>query len=377
MKFFCFAIPLLISTCQLTAQKADTFLLKKALSKTDTVIYKRIISGGTKGKPFRVRDFYENGQIQMDAHYSSFNRNIKEGLQCNYRSNTKEGQYSEWYGNGQQAYTCRFKAGVRNGFSSEWDENGRIISTENWLNGQLHGLAKYWSSDGKLVFSAKFDHGENLQKKDVTYRYLKHLPDGYESDTLRKWPLIIFLHGGSGRGNDLNKVYDNGIPDQIWRGRKFPFIVVSPQCPAHLRWTTDNWFENLFDDIIKNNRVDTDRVYLTGLSLGAEGVWYLAAKYPEKFAAIAPVSGFTSLTPVIEENIENLYSMPVWAFHSESDDVVPFEETQRIIKMLQVKNKSLQFSTEPDNGHWMHWSVYSGTDLYNWLLNHRISDRKE
>jgi predicted peptidase len=199
---------------------------------------------------------------------------------------------------------------------------------------------------------------------------LSYTPKEYNTDTLKKWPLIIYLHGGSRRGTDLNKLYADGIPDQLYRGREFSFIIIAPQCPEHLRWSTDNWFENLYKEINDKYRIDTNRVYLTGISLGGAGTWYIAAKYPDKFAAIAPMSGFTSHMDFIDNNIDKLINMPIWAFHGKIDVVVPFEETERIIKKLDGKNKDLRFSVEPVAGHWINWLVYPNQELYDWFLKY-------
>ena len=260
------------------------------------------------------------------------------------------------------------KNGLRNGLSISWYINGQKEAEENWLNGQLHGRAKYWTEKGDLQFDLIFEHGLNQNQKNVNYHYITYLPRDYDPDTVKKWPLIIYLHGGSDRGTDLNKLYASGIPDQIYRGREFPFIIISPQCPEHIRWSTDNWFENFYKEVTDKYRVDTNRVYLTGLSLGGSGTWYIAAKYPDKFAAIAPISGFTSHLDYIDKNIDRLIDMPLWAFHGKIDNVVPFEETERIIKKLEGKNKDLKFSVEPDVGHWIHWLVYPNQELYDWFL---------
>jgi predicted peptidase len=165
-------------------------------------------------------------------------------------------------------------------------------------------------------------------------------------------------------------VYSSGVPDQIYRGREFPFIVVAPQCPALLRWSTDDWFGTFFKEVTTKYRVDKNRVYLTGVSLGGEGTWYLAAKYPDLFTAIAPISGFTSRTTLIDKNVGKLAGLPIWAFHGELDLVVPVEETMRIIEQLKDRNSKLKFTIEPNVGHWMHWSVYPGDELYDWFLKH-------
>ena len=90
------------------------------------------------------------------------------------------------------------------------------------------------------------------------------------------------------------------------------------KCPKHLRWSTENWFENFYSDLIQKYRIDTNRVYLTGESLGGSGTWFLAAKYPDKFAAIAPMSGFTSHMDFIDNSIDKLMNIPIWAFHGKN-----------------------------------------------------------
>lgn len=354
----------------LNAQEVDTFRLHYAISEGDTTIFTRFIDCNTKSKIFFVRDFYDNGQVQMEAFYSSFNKEIKEEYQCNYKTNTKEGLFKQWYRNGHIEYTGNFKKGLRNGKATSWYMNGQKQSDETWKNGQLNGKTKYWLENGDLQYVLKFRHGQNLHPENVEYKYLTYLPVNYEADTLMAWPLIIYLHGGSDRGNDLNQLYSSGLPDQIYRGRNFPFIIISPQCPENIRWETENWFESFFKEIVHKYRIDTNRVYLTGLSLGGAGTWYLAAKYPEIFAAIAPISGFTSHNEFIDKNISKLVDTPIWAFHGKIDNVVPFEETERIVKKLEAKNNHLKFTVEPDVGHWMHWLIYPDQDLYDWFLKY-------
>ena len=242
-------ILMIINLGLIQAQDIDTFFLKYGVSKNDTIIYKRIIEFEKDGKLYHVKDYFENGQIQMDAYYSSFDKRIKEESQCNYISNTKERSYKSWFKNGQLEHSATYKNGLVNGLSSFWYKDGIKESEEQWLNGQLHGKVKYWTPQGELQFDLSFDHGLNQNPEDVHYQYLSYTPKEYNPDTLKKWPLIIYLHGGSRRGSDLTKLYADGIPDQIYRGREFPFIIIAPQCPEHIRWSTDNWFENLYKEV--------------------------------------------------------------------------------------------------------------------------------
>jgi pimeloyl-ACP methyl ester carboxylesterase len=370
MKRIAIIISLIFSFGLLKAQEIDTSFLHYVVSKGDTIIFKRIIQSDKNNNLLHVKDYFENGQIQMDAFYSSFDKHIKEEYQCNYYSNVKTGQYLEWYPNGQIEYSGNYKKGLRNGLCVSWYDNGQKEAEENWVNGQLQGEVKYWRLDGKLQFDLKFNHGLNQNPKNVDYQYLPYLPKDYNKDTLKVWPVIIYLHGGSDRGSNLNKLYSQGIPDQIYRGREFPFVIFSPQCPEHIRWSTDNWFENFYNDIKTKYRIDTNKIYLTGMSLGGSGTWYLATKYPTIFAAIAPMSGFTSHMDFIDDNIDKLATIPIWAFHGKVDNVVPFEETERIIKKLEGKNKDLRFTAEPNIGHWIHWVVYPNQELYDWFLKH-------
>lgn len=355
----------------LKAQEVVTFYLDYPISKNDTIIYKRIIQFDRSNNLYHVRDYYPNGQIQMEGTYSSFDKSIKEkSLWCNYKTNTKEGEFKVWYKNGQIESKTYFLNGLRHGLHEYWYSNGQRESIQNYLNGQVHGNVTYWDTLGTIEYNLIFKHGFNQSPKDTNYHYISYMPKEYNDDTLKNWPLIIYLHGGLSRGTDTIKLYCCGIPDQIWRGREFPFIIVAPQCPIHKRWSTDNWFENFYEEITAKYRVDKNKVYLTGVSLGGSGTWYLAIKYPEKFAAIAPMSGFTRHMDYIMKNTDKLIDIPIWAFHGKIDKIVQFEDTEWMINRLKGKNKYLQFTAEPDVGHWLDWLVYPEQELYDWFLLH-------
>ncbi|NOU46806.1 MAG: hypothetical protein HOO86_07065 [Bacteroidales bacterium] len=353
------------------AQEVDTYYLHFPISKNDTIIYRRIIQFLKSDSLYHVQDYYPNGQIQMEGAYISFDKSVKEeSLWCNYRTNTKEGEFKVWYKNGQIESKTNYLHGLRHGLFEYWYANGQRESVQNYFNGQEQGKSTWWNNDGSLQNELIFEKGLNQNPKNVSYHYISYTPEEYKSDTLKKWPLIIYLHGGSGRGTDTIKLYCCGIPDQIWRGREFPFIIVAPQCPLNQRWTTDNWFENFYQEVTTKYRVDTNKVYLTGVSLGGEGTWFLAIKYPEKFAAIAPMSGFTRNMDYMMNNTDKLIDVPVWAFHGKTDKVVQFEETEWMVNQLVGKNWDLKFTAEPEVGHSIDWLVYPRQELYDWFLKH-------
>ncbi len=121
------------------------------------------------------------------------------------------------------------------------------------------------------------------------YEYLLYLPEGY-AEQEASWPLLLFLHGAGERGDSLDLVNVHGPPKLIEQGQGFPFIVVSPQCPVEQRWSVKT-LDKLLNDIAAQYRVDEDRIYVTGLSMGGFGTWNLAARFPHRFAAIAPICG--------------------------------------------------------------------------------------
>ena len=198
---------LILTAIGLQAQTIDTFLLQYPISKYDTVVYKRIIEKSDKNNLIHVRDFYANGQTQMDAYYSNFDKNVKEELQCNYRTNTKQGKYNEWSKNGQLIYDVNYKNGLRDGLAISWYSSGIKESEKNWKNGQLDGVCKYWSEKGDLEFEITFKNGNNQSPETKSYNYITYLPTDYAKDTTIKYPLLIFLHGGSARGTDTIDLY--------------------------------------------------------------------------------------------------------------------------------------------------------------------------
>ena len=103
------------------AQDTDTYVLHKAVSNRETIVYRRVIRFDDQTHLFHVQDYYEDGHIQMDAFYSSFDKRVKEEYQCNYRSNTKEGPYKEWHRNGRRRFDGHFTRGVR------FDDGARLV----------------------------------------------------------------------------------------------------------------------------------------------------------------------------------------------------------------------------------------------------------
>ena len=203
--------------------------------------------------------------------------------------------------------------------------------------------------------------------------YLLFLPDGYQNGG-PSWPLMLFLHGAGERGTNVDKVAVHGPPKLIKAGAKPPFIVASPQCPEGRAWRDDELLA-LIGDLVANLNVDTNRIYLTGLSMGGYGSWSLGTKFPERFAAIAPICGGGEQIPILlatKEKRAALKTMGIWAFHGAKDPVVPLDESQRMTNILtHVGCKDVKLTVYPDAGHDSWTQAYTEPEIWSWFLAHR------
>lgn len=194
----------------------------------------------------------------------------------------------------------------------------------------------------------------------VQLGYLLYLPRDYDKE--KSWPLMLFLHGAGERGDDLELVKKHGPPKLIAAGKDFPFIVVSPQCPKG-RWWEPMELVALLDEIGGKYKVDPDRIYVTGLSMGGFGSWRLAAYAPERLAAIAPICGGGETYWTKE-----FAHLPVWVFHGAKDTGVPLERSQAMVDALKKSGGDPKFTIYPDAGHDSWTAAYDDPELYKWLL---------
>jgi predicted peptidase len=208
----------------------------------------------------------------------------------------------------------------------------------------------------------------------ITVNYLLFLPKGYDAKAGKRWPTILFLHGVGERGTNIWKVTTHGPPKRVIDHPDFPFLLVSPQCPEDQRWSKDVLLA-LLDDVIAKYAVDTNRLYLTGLSMGGYSTWDLGLAHPEKFAAIVPICGGGELISVLMASMDNgpaLRSLGVWAFHGGKDPVVPVEESKRMVAALKKAGvQDVKLTIYPDAGHNSWTEAYNDPELYKWLLEHR------
>jgi predicted peptidase len=209
-------------------------------------------------------------------------------------------------------------------------------------------------------------------------RYLVYLPEGYNDDPDRNWPLIYFLHGSGDENYESTFVLSFGLPAVLLAGEQpadFPFIVISPQAfPGGTWWNDDALpaLEALLKEILSTYRADPDRVYLTGLSMGGYGAWYLATTYPEYFAAMISISGsgYRTLTIPSEETLCRMQDMKVWAIHG-AQDAISDPEVSRL-NTLALKASctgEVIWTLYDDVGHIGAYDrAYRDPELYSWML---------
>ena len=208
------------------------------------------------------------------------------------------------------------------------------------------------------------------QKITKTLRcdYLLFLPATYDK-TKKRWPLILFLHGAGERGNDLNLVKLHGLTKNLEEDPSFPFVVVSPQCPKHEWWSMEVLVA-LLDRIERKYRVDKNRVYVTGLSMGGFATWQLALEYPDRFAAIAPICGGGNWRLAYR-----LKDLPAWVFHGAKDKAVQIAESREMVSALRKWGGNVKFTVYPQAGHDSWTRTYKNKRLYDWFLSQRRSAR--
>ena len=203
--------------------------------------------------------------------------------------------------------------------------------------------------------------------------YLLHVPANAANTPDQTWPLILFLHGHGESGEDVNAVMKHGLPKVVTQQPDFPFIVVAPQCPWHTWWPElAESLDALLDQVMATYAVDPQRIYLTGLSMGGFGTWYLGATRPQRFAAIAPICGGGYWFHGFPNQVCALKATPVWAFHGAKDEIVPLAASEQLVETLQACGGDVGFTIYPDAAHDSWTETYNNPELYTWFLQHQL-----
>ena len=223
------------------------------------------------------------------------------------------------------------------------------------------------------------------------YRYVVYVPG--EFSRKQTYPVILTLHGGGSYGSDGLKQTEGGLAKAIrLNPERFPAVVVFPQAKAD---GTPGWQQEggkaalaALDKSIKEFRGDARRVYLTGLSAGGNGSWFLASRYTERFAAAVIVCGFISkrkgltsgvdypaLAPDAPDEFADLAKrvspIPIWIFHGDADQAVSVEESRKMFAALKAIGADVQYTELPGVAHNAWDPAYARADLFEWLLKQK------
>jgi predicted peptidase len=195
----------------------------------------------------------------------------------------------------------------------------------------------------------------------IPYRFF--VPDNYNNELL---PLIIALHGSGERGIDNQKQIEFHRLATVWVDStnqvEHPCFVIAPQCPENNRWVDTDWKQNeynfdstsisnelatvinLIDSLVSQHPIDTNKIYLTGLSMGGYGSWYLLMNNPQRFAAAIIMSGSADPTKACK-----IKDIPIWNFHGDQDIAVPVEGSRNMINAISNCGEDILLISDPNN----------------------------
>lgn len=205
-------------------------------------------------------------------------------------------------------------------------------------------------------------------QRSVKLPYLIHVPANYNQDATRRWPLLLYLHGGSARGSDLDKLRTIGLPKRLDGDPEFPFVVVSPLAAEGEIWTDVEALAGLLDTVQRTHRIDPDAVYVTGHSMGGRGALYMAYKYPQRFAGVVAMSPVSPITAWAKQ----LHKLPLWLIHGAKDQQAPVKESEDLISAIEKAGGKPRFSRLEDRDHFI-LDQYEGGEIIEWLIAQRRS----
>ena len=227
----------------------------------------------------------------------------------------------------------------------------------------------------------------------TTHGYYEYLPQGYRSDGLAVYPLILYIHGNSERGKgdsvDLLKIIGGGLP-KVMTGTGFPlsfnvnthvyrFIVIAPQFEPRVNVID---VDSVLNYVLKHYPVDRNRIYLTGFSMGGGACWDYAGSVPaltNKLAALVPVSG-SGIPDTIKTRTIARANLPVWATHNDEDPQVPVSTTNTYISWINeapaptpLARKTIFHSTSHNAWAATYNPIYkeNGTNVFEWMLQYQ------
>lgn len=201
------------------------------------------------------------------------------------------------------------------------------------------------------------------------YNFWLAVPKDYRQAS-KPLPLVVFLHGASLCGRDMNRAKRYGTINAIEKGLELDAIVIGPQNPGGA-WNPDRIMK-VMDYVEAHYNVDRNREYALGMSLGSFGTLDLVGKYPERFAAAIAICGGTQL-----KSYEGLASLPLWIIHGTADRAVPVSRSREIVRGIHdnFDDDLLVYSELKGVNHSKPCRLFYHIDTYDWLLKHHLKHR--
>ncbi len=238
-------------------------------------------------------------------------------------------------------------------------------------------------TSGMILVCLALVAGAQPQMKANTFNtlpYRIYVPEGLA--TGQTVPLVLFLHGAGERGSDNEAQLKHGVKTIINYSvrTKQPMILLAPQCPRESWWTgrrnqTQNPMSLVFglvEETIKTRPVDTNRIYITGLSMGGYGTWSAIAKKPDSFAAAIPICGGGTVS-----DAGKLTSVPVWAFHGSKDSTVRPEASRVMIEAIRKAGGWPRYTEYPGVQHNSWTQTYADDLVLDWLFSQKLTQRNQ
>lgn len=256
-------------------------------------------------------------------------------------------------------------------------------------------------SDDTVVH--KFEiRSHTFQNTALPYRIF--IPENYDSS--KSYPVLLCLHGAGERGSENEIQISKHTLATAWAKpevqQKHPSIIVAPQCPKKRKWSYTDFgggsynidsvaigkemltVVNLLDTVLEEFNIDVNRQYVTGISMGGYGTWDIISRYPERFAAAAPMSGAGD-----PSKVTLFKNLPIWNFHNENDKIVPVSGSHEMLAAMKknglkvvetqgmsnkkikkkIHKRAMHIYTENPEGNHGPWEQWCGsTNLHNWMF---------
>ena len=218
------------------------------------------------------------------------------------------------------------------------------------------------------IFSSKFSIAQATLtevKKESFYPFLLSIPPD-SVDSRGPSPLLVFLHGRSLSGEDLNLVKKYGVLHEMEKkGRFVPGYVIGPQVKKGESWNPDKILK-LVHYMTRNYNIDSNRIYVVGMSLGGYGTLNFAGKYPDKVAAAVALCGGGDVRDACR-----LATIPLWIEHGQKDEAVPVTESIKVAEAIKkcANSDKLKFIIDPEANHGALEKIFRTDEFYNWVFS--------